>query len=95
MSKSKAVQRYHNDVAELGCILCDLLGYGRPPAQLHHLREGQGMAQRSSDWLVVPLCPECHQGPCGVHGDQSLLRVAGVGELDLLAETMRRLRRAA
>jgi hypothetical protein len=55
---------------------------------LHHIREGQGAGQRASHWLVIPVCPECHQGPNGIHGDRSLLRIAKVSEVDLLARTI-------
>lgn len=45
------------------------------------------MAQRASNWLAVPLCPSCHRGPKGVHGDKSWLRMLKMDELDLLAYT--------
>lgn len=89
-TRTKAESAYHDRVAQLGCILCDLLGYPQVPATLHHLREGQGMAQRASHWLVIPLCPVCHQGEQGLHGDRTLLRMAKVTELDLLALTIER-----
>lgn len=54
----------------------------------HHIREGQGMAQRASDFLAIPLCPECHQGQMGVHGDRTMLRIHKLTELDLLARTI-------
>jgi len=95
MARTKAIQRYHDAVASLGCVLCHRLGQGRPPATIHHIREGQGMAQRSSDWLVVPLCPECHQGPLGIHGDRTLLQIAKCNEFDLLADTIQRVRGAS
>lgn len=80
-------------VAAMDCILCRLLGMQQESkTDVHHIREGQGMAQRASNWLVVPLCHEgCHQGPNGIHGDRSLLRIAKVDELDLLAETIKEL----
>ena len=74
-------------VAELGCILCRHLTGRYVPAQVHHIREGQGGAQRADDFLTIPLCPDCHQGPHGVHGDKTFLRIAKVTELDLLAMT--------
>ena len=46
---------YLYKVASLGCILC-----GRP-AEIHHLRSGVGMGQRSSDDRAIPLCPEHHR----------------------------------
>lgn len=85
-AKSK---RHMGHIAEMPCILCTLLGQrqiGR--TYVHHLREDQGMSQRASDFLTIPLCYDCHQGPHGIHGDRSLLRVAKVSELDLLAATM-------
>ena len=85
---TKAEKRYMNRVAELGCVVCRMLGYGPTPAQLHHVREGQGMAQRAQNWLVVPLCPEHHQGKTGVHGDRSAMRQLKVNELDLLSQTI-------
>lgn len=72
-------------VAALGCLLCG------QPAEVHHLREGQGMQQRASNWLTVPLCPDCHRGPRGIHGDRSALRVRKLEELDLLAMTIERM----
>ncbi len=85
---TKAENRYMNRVAELGCVVCRMLGYGSTPAQLHHVREGQGMAQRAQNWLVIPLCPEHHQGKTGVHGDRSAMRQLKVDELDLLSQTI-------
>ena len=75
-------------VAELACACC-----GDSPVQVHHIREGQGMAQRASNYLTVPLCPDCHTGPYGVHGDKSRMRARKQSELDWLAETIERLAR--
>ena len=82
----KAESAYMGRVAELPCAIC-----GDMPVQVHHIREGQGMAQRASSYLTVPLCPSCHTGPRGVHGDKSLLRAQKLSELDLLASTIERL----
>lgn len=82
-------------VAEIGCVLCQHLGYGSTPANVHHIREGAGMGQRSPHYLTVPLCPEHHQGASGIHG----LGVKGfytrykLDELDLLSMTIDRLMR--
>ena len=74
-------------VAALGCILCRHLSLGETPATLHHVREGQGMSQRSSDFLVVPLCPIHHHSPRGIHGGQ-FYQLYKLDELDLLAMTI-------
>jgi hypothetical protein len=83
---SKDEKRHLDRVASLPCCLC-----GASPVHVHHIRESQGMAQRASNWLTVPLCPDCHQGPKGVHGDQSMLRIMRMSEMDMLADTIRRL----
>jgi hypothetical protein len=75
-------------VAALGCIVCRLAGFGRRPAQVHHLREGKGAAQRGGHFCTIPLCPDHHVGPRGVHGDRSCLRALKVDEMDLLDMTL-------
>lgn len=85
-----ACRRHVDRVASLGCILCRRLGLGQTPACIHHLREGQGMSQRAKDTLVIPLCPEHHQGDTGLHGlgTREFERRYKVTELDLLGETL-------
>jgi hypothetical protein len=82
-----AEKEYMGRVASLGCMVCRHMGWGQTPAQLHHVREGQGMAQRSSNWLVVPLCQEHHTGAHGIHGHDFYLRYR-LDEMDLLAMTL-------
>lgn len=89
MRQSEA--RHLSRVAELGCMLCRVLGHGETPAQVHHIRAGQGMAQRAQHYLTVPLCQAHHTGSTGVHGDKSALKNAKVDELDLLAMTLEKL----
>lgn len=79
----KADSAYMGEVAGLPCAIC-----GDFPVTVHHIREGQGMSQRASNYLTIPLCPFCHQGPQGIHGDQTMLRIHKVTELDLLAKTI-------
>jgi hypothetical protein len=45
------------------------------------------MSQRASDFLVVPLCREHHQGKTGIHGGQ-FYQLYKLDELDLLAMTL-------
>lgn len=85
--KATTAEKFHMErVARLSCALC-----GEYDVEVHHIREGQGMSQRASHFLTIPLCPGCHRGSCGVHGDKTLLRVHKVTELDLLAQTIERL----
>ena len=86
MSKKPATkaEKFHMErVAQLSCVIC-----GEYEVEVHHIREGQGMSQRSSNFLTIPLCSSCHRGPQGVHGDKSMLRIHKVSELDLLAKTI-------
>lgn len=94
---TKAEKRHMGRVADLGCILCQHLGYGPTPAEVHHIRDGQGGAQRAQDWLVVPLCPEHHRGASGFHGlgSKAFYTRYRLSELDLLAATIERLSEAA
>lgn len=79
----KATKAYLSRVAALSCCVC-----GNHGVELHHVREGQGMAQRAQDWLVVPLCPNCHRGPQGLHGDRTLMRIYKMDEMDMIAKTI-------
>lgn len=82
----KSARSHMGRVASLPCGLCGAHG-----VHVHHVREGQGMSQRASDFLTVPLCPSCHTGPLGIHGDKTMLRIHKKDELDLLAETIEKL----
>lgn len=79
----QAERRYLARVAELPCMVCGVDG-----VHIHHVREGQGMAQRAQHWLAVPLCPDCHTGSHGIHGDRQLLKARKLDEMDLLAATI-------
>ena len=46
----KSESEFLSMVADMGCIIC------HGPAEIHHLREGQGM-KRASHFEVIPLCP--------------------------------------
>lgn len=83
---SAAGKRHMGRVAALPCACCGAHG-----VQVHHIRAGQGMSQRASDFLTVPLCPDCHTGPNGLHGNRSLMRIYKLDELDMLAATIERL----
>jgi hypothetical protein len=90
MGKSAKVEAYLERVASLGCVLCDHLGRGFTPAQIHHLFD----AHQRNDWLVAPLCPSCHQGPNGFHGlggERGFRARYKLGEPELLAMTIERL----
>jgi hypothetical protein len=88
---TKREKAYMDRVAALGCVVCRNLGYGETPAALHHIRNGAGMSQRNSNYLVIPLCGQHHQhGGRGVaiHAGQQAFEALYGSELDLLAQTI-------
>lgn len=88
---SLSAKRHLSRVAALGCIACRRLGVDGSPAEVHHPRFAVGAGQRASDFLAIPLCPEHHRGPRGVHGDKSILRQLKADEPALLAFTLEEL----
>jgi len=80
-----AEKRHLARVAELGCIICG------SPAQVHHIREGQGMGQRAPHFLTIPLCPEHHVGGVSIHCSKRRFEAIYGCELDLLNQTLERL----
>ena len=82
-SATAAEKRYMGRVAELGCII-----HPGAPALVHHIRTGQGGGQRSSNYLTIPLCPECHVGAFSIHKAPKQFQDIYGSELDLLAQTI-------
>ena len=77
-------------VAELGCILCRMKGLGHSPAEVHHVRAGQGHT-RASHRDTIPLCPNHHRtSNVAIHvmGTRAWVRYHGVTEHELLAHTL-------
>ncbi|MGH1361014.1 MAG: Ref family recombination enhancement nuclease [Burkholderiaceae bacterium] len=85
-----ASKRHMGKVAALGCILCDISGRGYQEAEVHHIQSG-AMGKRANDFLTVPLCPPCHRGSAGRHGNQTLLNAVKENDFTLLAKTIERL----
>ena len=81
---SAASKRHLSRVAKLPCATCGAHG-----VHVHHIKEGaSGGGERSGDWLTIPLCPGCHTGPKGVHGDKTMLRITKKSQHDLLNDTL-------
>lgn len=60
------VDKYHSRVREIGCVVCNHLGvYRASVLELHHV---ESIRDKLSEYAVVPLCHDHHQGPEGVHG---------------------------
>lgn len=93
--RANNAERKHLDrVAGLPCGRCYMAGdWQIGKTFVHHIRTGQGMSQRASHFLTVPLCADCHQGDQGIHGDRTLWKIAKVDEMDVLAWTIEQLTR--
>ena len=80
---SKAITRaesaHMERVKESGCAVCGASG----PVEAHHIQQG-------CHYTTVGLCPDCHRGPMGIHGDKTLLRIHKMDEIKALNETLRR-----
>lgn len=91
---SNAGKRHMHRVRELACVLCEHLGMRQEHiTEAHHIREGQGAAQKADDMLTCALCEEHHRGASGVHGlgKRGFFAKYKIEELDLLAMTLERL----
>jgi hypothetical protein len=86
---TKDEKQHLSRVAELGCIVCKRLGFNGTPAEIHHLRAGQGWG-RSSHYHAIPLCFEHHRGKTGVHGlgTKGFPKHYGFTEEELLEEVL-------
>jgi hypothetical protein len=82
---TKSEKQWLDAVASLPCCLCGAHG-----VEVHHIRTGQGMGQRSGHHLTIPLCPSCHRGPMGVHGDKTMMRMQKLDEMAMLERTIGR-----
>lgn len=90
----KAEREHLNKVAALGCIACYNWGFPHTPAAIHHIRAGQGMSQRASNYEVIPLCPYHHQeGATGqaIHAGRKSWEANHGTERDLLAQVLQML----
>jgi len=66
VSEADYMERIH----ELPCVVCwKKLGRKTYGVHAHHA----GDASERNNWALIPLCPEHHEGPTGIHG----LRRAG------------------
>ncbi len=53
--------QYMNLVAEQGCYIC---GQG---AEIHHNTNNRAYSKKSSNFNIIPLCPNHHRGQDGIH----------------------------
>ena len=58
---NKAEKEHLSKVASVGCIVCRMQGNEESPAEIHHIRHGQGMSQRASNYDAIRLCHMHHR----------------------------------
>jgi hypothetical protein len=68
-------------VAALPCGVCE----APPPSEVHEPEQGMW-------WISMPLCPLCHRGPQGWHGDRTRWKLRKLfTELPVINDTIRKL----
>ena len=82
-SRTPEEVEYQGRVAELPCVVCQLLGEHQEGSTLvHHVRAGRLRSDCHFD--VLPLCHRDHADRQGVHGDRSRLKLTGKTQQELL-----------
>lgn len=79
---SAASKRYMGKIAALSCLVC------HKDSEVHHIRTGQGLSEKASDFLTIPLCPDHHRGAFSIHADRRQFQNIVGNELELLALTI-------
>jgi hypothetical protein len=80
-------KKHMSAVAELPCAVC-----GAYPVEVHHVMKDRVPGRRSSDFLVIPVCPSCHRdNHNGIHGDKRMWDIHKMTEPQALANTIERL----
>lgn len=49
---------------DIGCIVCQIEGWGHEPCQIHHLVDKGTRELSGGDMATIGLCPWHHQGLC-------------------------------
>ncbi len=60
--RTKADNAWMAAATGIGCIACLVQGTPGTPAEIHHLREGQGRGMRAEHQKSIALCPAHHRG---------------------------------
>lgn len=85
---TKAEKQHYDKLSRLGCIVCRYLGFGFSPCEIHHIRHGAGIAQKSHYSQAIGLCPNHHRlGGYGIaiHAGRTGFETnVGMDEVELL-----------
>lgn len=79
-SMTSAERAHVGKVKESGCACCGACGV----VHAHEIQQGLW-------WTSIGLCPACHTGPMGIHGDKTMWRIHKINEMEALNETLRRI----
>jgi hypothetical protein len=89
---TKDERNHYSRIADMGCIVCNLQGYGHSPCEIHHIRTGIGLAQKSHWSEAIGLCPTHHRtGGYGVAihaGIDGFENAIGMSEVELLSKQL-------
>ena len=61
MATQREIKLHYAVVAELGCIICNKMGYPDTPAEIHHIKNGSGIGKKTHYLDSIPLCPYHHR----------------------------------
>lgn len=62
MEVTKQEKAYHDQLRELGCIVCRMEARGGVAPEIHHPRHGTGLALKAPHMKAIGLCPAHHRG---------------------------------
>lgn len=89
---TKDERRHYARLADLGCVVCLLQGYGHSPCEIHHIRTGTGLAKKAHWSKAIGLCPTHHRlGGHGVAihaGIEGFESAIGMSEVELLNKNL-------
>ena len=89
---TKDERKHYDRIAQCGCIVCNIFGHGFSPCEIHHIRTGIGMGQKSHFNCAIGLCPNHHRlGGYGIAihaGIDGFEKTIGMTELELLQKQL-------
>ena len=77
-----AEKKWMQQVADYGCVACEIDGKVSIPCEIHHIRKHTGMGLRPSHMMILGLCASHHRtGKISVHlGKEAFVKKYGTEE---------------
>jgi hypothetical protein len=89
---TKDERNHYSKLADLGCIVCLLGGFGYSPCEIHHIRTGTGAGRKSHWSKAIGLCPTHHRlggYRVAIHaGIEGFEDAIGMSEVELLSKQL-------